>query len=320
MNQSNISLVIPSYNRAHLIGETIESALNQTLAFKEIIVVDDGSTDDTSTQLSKYEGAITYIRTHNQGVQAARNHGIACSDSTFVVLCDSDDLLMPRFVEKMHDWLVKHPETDVLYCNFVTFEKQSTSKDKFSQAPAGYFQGASREGDFIWNIPDLYGKSIEFQPMFSSGCVCRREFYQSVGGYDSKFKGVGAEDWEFCLRVIARGKIVLCNDPLIRIRRHPGNDSANTLHMRLGEVAILEHALQYHESSARYSKLIARSMEGRRLDAFNAAFSEGRFEWAEVISRSIKTVPLSIKFHAKKAIILCPQTLRNYIWKFVTRY
>lgn len=116
-----ISLVIPTYNRAHLITETVRSALNQTRAFSEIIVVDDGSQDNTAEVVAPYADRIKFIRTDNAGVQAARNTGVEAASSAYVTFCDSDDLLDPDFVETIGDWLTIGPAVELVYTNLVKF-------------------------------------------------------------------------------------------------------------------------------------------------------------------------------------------------------
>ncbi|HEX8884887.1 MAG TPA: glycosyltransferase family A protein, partial [Noviherbaspirillum sp.] len=137
-----LSLVIPSYNRGHLIDETIVSALHQETPFDEIIVVDDGSTDDTLSRLEKYGDRITVIASANAGVQKARNSGVAASRSSHVVLCDSDDLLHPAFCATMRRAMADEPEIDIWYSNFIPFTIEGDHPDKLAQAPAGFLEGA----------------------------------------------------------------------------------------------------------------------------------------------------------------------------------
>lgn len=310
-----ISLVIPAYNRADLVAETIESALDQTWPFSEIIVVDDGSTDNTPTVLAQYANRITVIRTTNCGVQAARNTGIAATKTDLITLCDSDDLLEPTLSETLAAWLGAHPDIDCCFCNFITFDQHGTYSDKFSQAPAGYFDGAIEQDDrFLTGIPDLYRRMLEFQPLFQSGLTFRKAFFNAIGGYDLRFKGIGAEDWEFTLRAAACGNIALCAYPLARVRRHPGNDSANAMHMNIGEVEILEFGLRNHPNAAKYQTAILKTIDDRRIRAFDAAFALGNFPLAKNILANISTPPDAVNFHLKRVITVLPTVIGKPLW------
>ena len=311
-----ISLVIPTYNRADLIGETLHSAFAQTLRFEEIIVVDDGSTDDTQAVLAQYEGRITVIRTENNGVQAARNTGITAAKTDLVAVCDSDDLLEPDFCETLVPWLETHSEIDICFCNFITFDQSTTYSDKLSQAPSNFLVGATLSEDFfLVDIPDLYRRTLAFQPLFQSGLIMRKEFFRAIGGYDQRFKGVGAEDWEFTLRAIASGKTALCKSPLARVRRHPGNDSANAMRMNLGEAQILEFGLMHHPNAEKYRTHILETVDERRLRAFDAAFALGDFNLAKETLQQLRAPPSNPTFLIKRKIINMPSFLRQPLWK-----
>lgn len=190
-----ISLVIPTYNRGSLIAETIDSALEQKHPFAEIIVVDDGSTDHTAEVLSRYGDRITVIRLPNGGVQRARNAGVHAASSPWVMFCDSDDLIRPDLNSHLVQWLESDPRCDAIYCNFVTFDERAEQSDKFSQAPASFFAGARRSGHIWHDIPDLYARTVAYQPLFFSGNIIRKALYEAIGGFDTHFNGVGGEDW-----------------------------------------------------------------------------------------------------------------------------
>ena len=294
-----ITLVIPSYNRAKLIIETIESALNQSVPFTEIIVVDDASTDSTLIELKKFGRKITVVASEKIGVQAARNKGVALASTEYVTLCDSDDLLDFNFVAMIGDWLIQRSDCDSIYSNFITFDESSTSTDKFSLAPSSFFKDAVKSGSFLHKIPDLYVKTVEFQPLFSSGVTIRKQFYQSIGGYDPTLNGVGSEDWEYTLRAIENGETAVCLIPLVKIRRHLGNDSNNKIRQLLGEVTVLELALTSHKSAGQFKDEIDLGINSRRCQAFELAFGLHQFDIANSILCQIFRKPNSIKFHIK---------------------
>lgn len=310
-----ISLVIPTFNRGHLIAETLDSALAQDPPFLEIIVVDDGSTDDTVAALSHYADRVQLLTGPNGGVQRARNRGVAAAVGTFIAFCDSDDLLEHGYVGKMQEWLRTHPECSTIYNNFRTFDEHGVHADKFSSAPTGFFDGALRSGAFWHGVPDLYQRILDFQLLFPSGNVVRRSLYTDIGGYDSRFNGVGAEDFEFALRLVEAGETALGIEPLVRIRRHGANDSTDNVRQVHGTIQILEFALLNHRSASIYRNAIQQSMEERRLDVFNGAFARGAFDMAVQMLALLRYPPTDKKFRLKALITQLPPVLRQPLWR-----
>jgi glycosyltransferase involved in cell wall biosynthesis len=314
-----LSLVIPTYNRAELIAATLDSALNQRLPFAEIIVVDDGSTDHTHQVLARYADRVRIIQLANGGVQQARNTGVAAARSPYIVLCDSDDLLEPEFVSTMAPWLAGHPDIDVVYSNFVTFNEGTVYPDKFALAPTGFFDGAQKSGAFLHDIPDLYVRTVGYQPLFVSGCVIRKSVYEGMGGYDKRFNGIGGEDWEFTLRLLGERRVAVCSTPLIRVRKHAGNESASNIHSVSGCVRVLEHALAEHPYAQPYRDAILDSIDTRRLDVFHNAFAAGAFDLANDMLRHLRRRPQDRKFQLKALIASLPGLLRKPLWQLTQR-
>jgi glycosyltransferase involved in cell wall biosynthesis len=318
-SRPTLSLVIPSYNRAALIGATLESALAQRVPFLDIVVVDDGSTDDTPAVLARFAGRIRIIALANGGVQNARNTGVDAAAGDYVVLCDSDDLLEPDYVATIADWLARHPDYDAVYSNFVTFDEHGVHPDKFSLAPPGFFDGARRSDGFWHDLPDLYLRTLSYQPLFPSGSVIRKALYQRIGGYDTRFNGVGGEDWEFTLRLIGQAKLALCATPLVRIRKHGSNDSADNIRTVSGCVQILEFALDAHPFAAPYRDHILDGIDERRLDVFNGAFARGAFDTAGTMLAGMRRRPQDRKFRLKAFITALPGPLRMPLWRLTQR-
>ncbi|MDB5816036.1 MAG: glycosyltransferase [Rhodocyclales bacterium] len=316
---SDVDLVIPCYNRARLVVETLESALAQQQPFRRIIVVDDGSTDDTPQTLRRYGDRIIVIRTENAGVQAARNTGMANATSPLVALCDSDDLLEPGYVARASAWMNQHPETDILFSNFLLFDERGVRADKFSLGPDFFFDGATYEGDFLYDIPDLFLRSLSFQPLFPSGMMLRKDFFERIGRYDTAFRDVGAEDWEFTLRAICHGRVAMCTRPLVRVRKHEGNDSRNATRMSLGEAFILEHALQHHPGALLHRQAILASVDARRWSAFDGAFAAGEFRLAHDTLAKMRRKPRALKFTMKRFVLSLPDKLRKPLWRLSQR-
>lgn len=311
MKTAMFTLVIPSFNRADFITETIQSALDQTHSFREIIVVDDCSTDDTLEVLASFGDWITVIASDKVGVQVARNKGVAAARTEYVTLCDSDDLLRLDYVDTVSAWLAQHPACDTVYSNFQTFIGAQVDAEKFGTAPPGYFDNAERDGDFLSNIPGLYGKTIQFQPLFPTGMTTKKFFYDAIGGFDPSFNGVGSEDWEYTLRAIEHGNTAVCIKPLALLRRHANNDSRDAMRQADGEIAVLSHALIHHPMARQYSEAILDDIDRRRLSIFDMAFGTKRYGIAADTLRLIRKKPTSLKFRVKQAILFA-----RHPWRF----
>src|SRR5947199_6506358 len=115
MSSLTVSVIIPTYNRAALVDQAIDSVLSQTRAPTQIIVVDDGSTDQTAQLLDTYGSAITVITQRNAGPAAARNTGLRAATGDLVALLDSDDKLTPNSIERRAQVLEQHADYDAVY-------------------------------------------------------------------------------------------------------------------------------------------------------------------------------------------------------------
>lgn len=130
-NNPKISVIIRTYNMAEFLKEAIESALNQTIDKRtyEILVIDDGSIDDTKTVLKEFRGEIRLIKQKHSGNIAALNKGIALSRGAYIIILDADDLFLPGILKEMFSVFGKNKRTDFVYCDY--YEKNmETGKEK----------------------------------------------------------------------------------------------------------------------------------------------------------------------------------------------
>ena len=118
-----VSVIIPAYNVAPYIAETLKSVFAQTKPAFEVIVVNDGSPDTEKLEqaLEPFRGRILYLKQENRGLSGARNTGIRAAKGDFIALLDGDDLWMPEYIETQTEFLRRHPEYDLVYCNAVFF-------------------------------------------------------------------------------------------------------------------------------------------------------------------------------------------------------
>ena len=119
------SIVIPTYNRAELLRQAIELAVGQTYANREILVVDDGSEDDSRSVVAGFQPQVSYLRQHNQGKSAAVNLGIATTRGDIIVVLDDDDILPPWAIARHAEALTRSPGASFSYGRFVRFKGQN---------------------------------------------------------------------------------------------------------------------------------------------------------------------------------------------------
>ena len=205
-----VSVVIPTYNRGWALGEAIESVLAQEDANFELIVVNDGSTDDTQDILAGYEG-ITVLVQSNQGVSAARNNGVNCSRGAFVAFLDSDDLWLPQKLSTQVVFFQKNPEALICQTQETWVRNgQRVNSGKRHQKQSGLF----------------FERSLELCLVSPSAVMMNKVFFMEMGGFDESLPA--CEDYDLWLRINAQHPIYLIDQPLIVKRGgHSDQLSAN---------------------------------------------------------------------------------------------
>jgi glycosyltransferase involved in cell wall biosynthesis len=230
-----VSVVIPTYNRAALIRETLDSVLAQTIGDSEVIVVDDGSTDDTATVIATYGSRVLYLHQENAGQAAARNRGIRAAGAEYIAFVDDDDLWLPAKLEKQLAGLLAHQDSTWAYCDAQVFDgATSQALHNFSQINtphAGQVAPALLARDFI----------------ASPTPVVRRDVFAEVGYFDESALLKRREDWDMWLRIAAHHPIVYLPDVLARYRYH-GQNAARaedpwTVHR--SRTAVIERAVSF---------------------------------------------------------------------------
>jgi len=274
-----ISVVIPAYNRADLIGETLDAILGQTLAPFEVIVVDDGSRDATWEVLQSYAPRVRSIRIENSGDLVARNAGLRLATGDLVAFCDSDDLWRPNFLEAMAGLWRREPGLLSAYCDFVVVQdgEWGTAR-KFDAAPASFWQGMRPlgEGAGVFDMA-VADRLVGFQPFFASCVVVDRAAFVAQGGWDEGASRMLGSDFATALRIAEHPPIGILRAPLAGIRRHAGNFSASVQKMNLGDAKVLEYVLASRPSMQEHAGLIRASVVRRRLDALESAFARREF-------------------------------------------
>src|SRR5262249_53829044 len=174
--------VIPTYNCARYLGDAIRSVLRQTLRLHAVIVIDDGSTDNTREVVGQFGPKVTYICQRNRGPSGSRNTGIAAATGDWIAFLDHDDLWLPHKNETQVLAIEQHPECDLVYCGWHFWQPPATLRVNI---PA---LGAELREGLFWQTTFL-----------PSGVMIRRAVLTGIGGFDERMPV--AHDWDLWLRL-----------------------------------------------------------------------------------------------------------------------
>lgn len=222
--QVKVSVIIPAYNAEHFIRKTLDAVLAQTFSDFEVIVVDDGSKDQTASLVQSYGPPIYCIQQPNAGVSCARNTGIAKAGGRYVAFHDADDLWEPTKLEKQVALLDSHPEIGLCF----TGVQRIDLNDKLI-------------GEIIArDYPDFCEALLLYSCVVSGSCssaMVRREVIEKAGGFDPTFST--SADWEYWLRLSLLTRFAPIAEPLVFYRVSPGSMSSDPALVERDTFAVL---------------------------------------------------------------------------------
>ena len=244
MSERLVSVVIPTYNYAHFVTGAVESALAQTYPDREVLVVDDGSTDDTRDRLAPFEGRIRYIHQANQGLSAARNTGIREARGALIAFLDSDDLWHPEKLAVQARYLAEHPEVALLASDHLDMH-------------------TSEIGAVEWPLVDgpraIGAHAVSFEQLVigsrfgACGVVARRHCFDEVGYFDETLRS--AEDVDMWIRIASRFPVAKLEFPLWVYRHHGTSMHRATARMELNTLKMLAKVFDGPEPLSRSPRL-----------------------------------------------------------------
>ncbi|MCL4552961.1 MAG: glycosyltransferase [Candidatus Marsarchaeota archaeon] len=220
-----VSVIIPTYNRSGYLSEALNSVLNQTFRDFEIIVVDDGSTDDTKAVAEKAGERVRYVWQVNQGLSSARNTGIREALGDYVVFLDSDDLILPRKLECQATYLDEHSAVGVVYSDVYFCDEAGRNLALFSE----YAPGRQCSGDVL-------GELIKGSLMPVHAAMVRKLCLNEVGGFDETLPSL--EDWDLWIRIAQAHHFAYLSQPVAKYRLHGSMMSHDVRRMSAATVAV----------------------------------------------------------------------------------
>ncbi len=242
-----VSIVIPSYNHARFLEEAITSALNQSHQSAEVIVVDDGSTDDTLGVVAEFRDRIVYLRQANQGLSVARNTGILEARGEFIQLLDADDALCPGTLDTLAEAVACRPQGAVFFASWdeIDLDGHVTAHVDATHLPGDAFHA-------LFN-PIAVGPPCRY--------LVRRSAFARVGLFDNQFPGT--EDWDMWLRMAVVGlEFVAVPAACSSYRNYPTSMSKEHGLMWRSGNSVLQRAAGYHRNC--YACRLAKKQGVRR--------------------------------------------------------
>lgn len=223
------SVVIAAYNVSAYIEETLESVLSQQHPSFEVVLVDDGSTDDTLSIVERIASADPRLRVftkENGGCASAQNVAIAEARGEFIGIIGADDLYTPEYLVRTDAFIASHPDFDIYACNGYNLFPDGTRRL--------YFRDARHAEVTELTLEDWFPRC----PIFGM-CVYRKSVWESVGGYRTDLRN--AEDYDYYLRAMVSGARMIHNpEPLALYRRHETSKSSNRVKAARAVLTILE--------------------------------------------------------------------------------
>lgn len=232
-----VSVVIPVFNGAEFVADALRSVLAQTLAPLEIIVINDGSTDQTASVLAEFSGRITVVQQANRGLPATRNVGAQLARGTWLAFLDADDTWMPAKLERQ---MARALEVDaaLIYTDRFNVGARGDLPDVQSAVQPLY------EGDVFEDL--LRGNHVTV-----TSVMVRREVFDALGGFNEQLRA--AEDWDLWIRVAASYPVAAVHEPLVSYRFHSGMMSSDPRRMQKARWQVVRSGLD--------------SLRGRRLSS-----------------------------------------------------
>ena len=303
---SEISVIIPAYNAGVFIRETLDSVLTQTLMPLEVLVVNDGSSDDTKSIIGRYakehpQLPITIFNQKNKGIGAARNKGLFKATGHFVAFLDADDLWYPNKTKAVQNIIARYPKVDVIYHNEIEFNMFGNEK---------LLSYKKLSGDAFYSLLFSGNK------LSTSATTVNRALAVDIGGFSENLSFNGAEDYEFWLRLAKNGGIFFHLDEILgKYRRSSAGITTRVEYHASNSFNVVNHHLRqlFEEgklNASEYRRVLRSKMSKNAAGVGRTYYLAGDFNKAiQYYITSIKRWPLYWKGYVRLIQSLIRQLL-----------
>ncbi len=280
-----VSIIIPSYNHGRFLPQALKSVLSQSFSDFEVIVVDDGSTDDTSEIISDYLDRVKYRYQVNQGPSASRNHGMREATGEYLMFLDADDVLLPGKLEIQVKALEQHPEWGVVYSAWQYMDQTGT--------PILSAVRPKKQGQLLkeWLLRSFF---------FPPGCaLMRQECFQTCGFFDESLSA--SEDTDYWMRLALAGYAFgYVDEVLFGYRISQGSITSNFRNQIKNEYLRLD---KFYAQPALEEDILALKSKAYAILRFEAA---AKYYQADEITTAQDTM--------REAVQLCPELIQDKNW------
>jgi glycosyltransferase involved in cell wall biosynthesis len=283
-----ISVVIATYNRARYLPETIESVLGQHFKDFELIIVDDGSVDDTRRVLQPFNTRIRYFYQENRGPSAARNLGVRHARGAWISIQDSDDLCAPNHLKTLYGYAQDHPECGMVFANGAYLRGPEHNRNTI--LPPAKSRRLARQGV---RLEDLFDKSI----VRLQAALISKRCYDEVGGHDERLRI--SMDLDLAFRLFERYPVAYIDEVVFYYRKHEGNSSGNQ-ELRLSEnIRVVEKLMTGNPQAGAIlgERRVAARLAYRYYRLAKTYWKQGRCAQAKgAINEAASLCPFSMKY------------------------
>ncbi|MEW6651145.1 MAG: glycosyltransferase, partial [Chloroflexota bacterium] len=281
MKNELVSIIIPAYNQGHYLPGSIQSCLDQSYSDFEIIVVDDGSTDNTRFVVESFtHPSIKYIFQANKGLSGARNTGIRHSSGVFLTFLDSDDQFLPEKLSLLVDEMRRNPNL-----GFVAGQAMLIDQN-----------GKTLTNSFDSQLPAPLCQLALGNPFHVGSVLVRRIWQEKIGFFDEHLRSY--EDWDFWLRLaLANCPMAVIPNPVSLYRFHTAQMTRNGAQMTTANMAVLEKVYSRPDLPADWLAVKPLAYSNAHLRAAAHGFLAADYEWAHQ--------------HLRQGVKLNPELLKN---------